>query len=137
MTNRHSMGTPRKGKSCAHQHNTKACEAARLPAASHRTFRQLIEPTGTACEEFERRYGRHSACLKFRVFDRPTFLDRPLPEVEIDPCLVDLIVTHPLTGRPLGRPWLTALLDRATRVVLGARLSFEVPSYASLPRAGA
>lgn len=73
--------------------------------------------------------------MKFGIFERTKLPERPLEEVELDHCLIDLVVTHPITGRPLGRPWLTALLDRATRVILGVHLSFEVPSYASLQRA--
>ena len=55
--------------------------------------------------------------------------------MEVDHCLIDLVVVHPESGRALGRPWLTALLDRATRMIVGVHLSFEAPSYASLQRA--
>ncbi|CAO3435717.1 hypothetical protein [Azospirillum doebereinerae] len=132
---RYYMYMPRKRKTYAYQQYVKACEAIQLPSASYRTFRRFIERTYTEREEFERRYGRRAAYLKYGIFDRTTPPERPLEEVEIDHCLIDLIVTHPLTGRPLGRPWLTALLDRATRVILGAHLSFEPPSYACLQRA--
>ncbi|CAO3453705.1 hypothetical protein [Azospirillum argentinense] len=131
----HYLGMPRKRKSYAYQQYVKACQVAQLEPASYRTFRLFIKRNHTEREEYESRYGKRAAYLKFGIFDRTTPPERPLEEVELDHCLIDLIATHPLTDRPLGRPWLTALLDRATRVILGVHLSFEVPSYACLQRA--
>lgn len=131
----HYMGKPRKRKLYAYKKYEKACEAAQLKPASYRTFRLFIRHSHTEREEYEKRNGKRAAYLKFGIFDRTTPPERPLEEVELDHCLIDMIVTHPITGRPLGRPWLTALLDRATRVILGVHLSFEVPSYACLQRA--
>lgn len=126
---------PRKRKTYAYEKYVDACKAAQLRPASYRTFRRFIERKYTHREEFEKRYGKRAAYKKFGIFDRTKPPERPLQEVELDHCLLNIIATHPLTKRPLGRPWLTALLDRATRVILGAHLSFEVPSYACLQRA--
>jgi hypothetical protein len=59
---------------------------------------------------------------------------RPMEEIEIDHCLLDIMVVDEISGRPLGRPWLTAAVDRASEMVVGIHLSFEVPSYAALQR---
>ncbi|MBK3778141.1 DDE-type integrase/transposase/recombinase, partial [Azospirillum brasilense] len=131
----HYLGMPRKRKSYAYQQYVKACQVAQLEPASYRTFRLFIRRNHTEREEYESRYGKRAAYLKFGIFDRTTPSERPLEEVELDHCLIDLIASHPLTDRLLGRPWLTALLDRATRVIMGVHLSFEVPSYACLQRA--
>lgn len=61
--------------------------------------------------------------------------ERPLEEVYIEHCLIGLVVIHPVTKSPLGRPWLTALIDRATRVIVGTHLSLRAPSSISLRRA--
>ncbi|QCG94484.1 transposase family protein [Azospirillum sp. TSA2s] len=135
VVEKHYLNMPRKRKTYAYQKYKEACKAAQLHPASYRTFRLYIERSYTEREEYQRRYGRRAAYLKFGIFERTKLPERPLEEVELDHCLIDLVVTHPITGRPLGRPWLTALLDRATRVILGVHLSFEVPSYASLQRA--
>ena len=112
-----------------------ACEERHLPFVSYRTFRLFIRTAHTVYERFLKRYGARAAKLKFRIFKRNKPPEIPLEEVEVDHCLIDLVVKHPITGRKLGRPWLTLLIDRATRAILGCHLSFEVPSYASLQRA--
>lgn len=106
-----------------------------MPPVSDRTFRVFIRDNYTDRQEFERRFGRRAAWLKFGIFERTKPPERPLEEVEVDHCLIDMVVVHPHTRRPMGRPWLTVVLDRATRMIVGAHLSFEVPSYASLQRA--
>ncbi|GAA4250827.1 DDE-type integrase/transposase/recombinase [Azospirillum formosense] len=129
------MRMPRKRKNFAYSKYEEICAEKNVPCVSFRSFRVFIDRNYTERAEFEKRYGRRAAYLKYGIFERTTPPERPLEEVEVDHCLIDLIAVHPLTGRPLGRPWLTIILDRATRVILGAHLSFEVPSYASLQRA--
>lgn len=111
------------------------CEEYKLPWVSYKTFRLFIRAKHTVYEVFRKRYGNRAAKLRFKIFERTRTPDVPLEEVEVDHCLIDLVVKHPITGRKLGRPWLTVLIDRATRGILGCHLSFEVPSYASLQRA--
>lgn len=126
---------PRKRKKFAHKKFEDLCKEKGVESMSERTFRVYLNDNYDDKYECAKRYGRRAAYLKFGVFERTKPPERPLEEVEVDHCLIDLIVVHPVTKRPLGRPWLTALIDRATRVILGAHLSFEVPSYASLQRA--
>ena len=129
------METPRRRKNYAYRRYVELCEAEAVPAVSDRTFRLFIRDNYTDRQEYERRFGRRAAWLKFGVFERTKPPERPLEEVEVDHCLIDLMVVHPESKRPIGRPWLTVLLDRATRMIVGAHLSFETPSYASLQRA--
>ena len=129
------MGLPRRRKNYAYRRYVELCKAEGVPPVSDRTFRVFIRNNYTDRQEFERRFGRRAAWLKFGIFERTKPPERPLEEVEIDHCLIDLVVVHPQTRRPMGRPWLTVALDRATRMIVGAHLSFEVPSYASLQRA--
>ncbi|MER9674592.1 hypothetical protein [Mesorhizobium sp. M0208] len=129
------LGMPRRRKNYAYGKYLDLCRDEGVTPVSDRTFRVFIRDNYTERQEFEQRFGRRAAWLKFGIFERTRLPERPLEEVEVDHCLIDLVVVHPDTLRPLGRPWLTVLLDRATRVIVGAHLSFEVPSYASLQRA--
>ncbi|MFL9458721.1 hypothetical protein AB0758_47995 [Tolypothrix bouteillei VB521301_2] len=60
------------------------------------------------------------------------------PRMETDPCHRPHL-THPLdielrsitTGRNLGRPWLTLLIDAYSRRILALYLTFDPPSYRS------
>lgn len=129
------LGMPRRRKNYAYRRYLELCREQTIAAVSERTFRVFIRDNYTERQEYERRFGRRAAWLKFGIFERRSPPERPLEEVEVDHCLIDLVVVHPQSGRPLGRPWLTALIDRATRMIVGAHLSFEAPSYASLQRA--
>ena len=129
------LGMPRRRKNYAYRRYVDLCREQNVPAVSDRTFRVFIRENYTERQEYERRFGRRAAWLKFGIFERRSPPERPLEEVEVDHCLIDLVVVHPQSGRALGRPWLTALIDRATRMIVGAHLSFEAPSYASLQRA--
>jgi transposase InsO family protein len=46
---------------------------------------------------------------------------------EVDHTRVDLIVVDEETGLPIGRPWLTLVIDRATRMICGFYIGFEGP----------
>lgn len=131
----HYFRMPRKRKKYAYGKYLKFCEEDNVKPFSFRTFRVFIKNNWTERDEYRRRYGDRAAYLKFGIFERRAPPDRPLEEVEVDHCLIDLIIVHPVTGKPLGRPWLTVVLDRATRTILGGHISFEVPSYAALQRA--
>lgn len=61
--------------------------------------------------------------------------DWPLAEVEADHTLLDIIVIDPATGAILGRPWLTALIDRYSRCIIGFHIGFHPPSWTSLMQA--
>ncbi len=112
----------------------KKCEEHHLPVVSYETFRLFIKRGNCAFDVFRKRYGLRAARMRYKVYERTTLPERPLEEVEVDHCLIDLVVRHPKTKRVLGRPWLTVLIDRATRALLGCHLSFEVPSFGSLQR---
>lgn len=56
----------------------------------------------------------------------------PLELVQIDHTLVDIILCDPETREPIGRPWLTVLIDTNTRVILGYYIGFNAPSSVSV-----
>lgn len=60
---------------------------------------------------------------------------RPLERVEIDHSKLDIFVVDGATGLPLGRPWITVVIDVFTRAILGFSLSFDPPSHMTVARA--
>jgi putative transposase len=57
---------------------------------------------------------------------------KPLELFQIDHTLVDVILVDELERRPIGRPWLTLVIDVATRVIAGFHLSLDAPSSISV-----
>lgn len=55
-----------------------------------------------------------------------------LERVEIDHTQIDLAVLHDDHKTLLGRPYITALIDHYSHMLLGFQLSFEPPSFASV-----
>lgn len=60
---------------------------------------------------------------------------RIMERVEIDHTLLDIWVLDPRSGRPIGRPWITVLIDRYSGYLLGFYISFYGPSAATVARA--
>lgn len=56
----------------------------------------------------------------------------PFHRVQIDHTRVDVHLVDSVHRLPIGRPWLTLLLDVATRMVLGMHLTLEAPSSAGV-----
>jgi len=58
-----------------------------------------------------------------------------LQRAEIDHTQLDLFVVDSECGSPLGRPWISALLDYKSKSILGFYIGFEPPSYLSTAHA--
>jgi putative transposase len=58
-----------------------------------------------------------------------------LERVEIDHTMLDLWVLDPHTGVPIGRPWITVILDRFSGYPLGIYISFYGPCVGSVVQA--
>lgn len=56
----------------------------------------------------------------------------PLAFVQIDHTKVNLVVVDESHRLPIGRPWITLVIDVNTRAVLGVYLSLDDPSYVSV-----
>src|SRR4029078_6127372 len=79
-----------------------------------------------------KRYGsREAEGIMTRVGIGPQ-AEYPLAEVEVDHTSLDVIVVDPKTNQPLGRPWLSILLDRYSRAIVGFSLSFHPPSWTTV-----
>lgn len=64
--------------------------------------------------------------------DTPRHGERPWERAHIDHTQLDVVCVDSESGLPLGRPWLTLLLDAHTRRVLAIWITFDPPSYRSL-----
>lgn len=58
--------------------------------------------------------------------------DVPLSVVQVDHTLIDDILVDDIYRLPIGRPWLTLLIDVCTRMILGFYISFDPPGNLSL-----
>jgi putative transposase len=56
----------------------------------------------------------------------------PLARVQVDSTMCDVWLINPDTGVPIGRAWVTFVLDECTRCILGFFVTFEAPSSASV-----
>lgn len=81
------------------------------------------------------RYGKRVADIKFRAAGMGVQAEKPLARASMDHCRLDLMIIDDDSELPLGRPWLTLILDECTRVVLGFYIGFEEPSNVSASRA--
>lgn len=64
--------------------------------------------------------------------DTPVHGSRPFQYVHIDHTQLDIELISSRTGKPLGRPWLTLVLDAWSRRILAIYLTFAPPSYVSV-----
>jgi putative transposase len=78
------------------------------------------------------RFGRTTADLTRAPRGPGVRTTRPLERVEVDHFLLDVHLLCHKTGRRLGRPWLTVLVDHFSGAVLGYHVSFATPSAASV-----
>lgn len=99
-----------------------------LVPPSVRTVYRLIEKID-AIDIHRAKHGAAVADKRFRLAGGiGVRTARILERVEIDHTPLDLFVVDEATGLPLGRPWLTVVLDHHSRMILGYYLSFGPPS---------
>ncbi|CAM4081780.1 DDE-type integrase/transposase/recombinase [Bordetella pseudohinzii] len=74
------------------------------------------------------RLGADAARAKYRIALGGLRVDGVLERVEIDHTPLDLIVIDGETQLPLGRPWLTMAIDKASRFPMGFYLGLNTPN---------
>ena len=79
-----------------------------------------------------RRQGAKSAADKWEPTRGVLEADYALELVQSDHTLVDVIVVDDLYRKPIGRPWLTLMIDVASRTVPGFHLHMLAPSAVSV-----
>ena len=81
------------------------------------------------------RHGKYLADMEFNKIDAHYPASRVLEKVEIDHTPLDLILLDDELNVPLGRPYLTILIDQFSRSIVGFYFGFKEPSYFSVMKA--
>lgn len=95
---------------------------------AHRIY-DLLENYGFY-ERLINKFGRKEARIRGRAVTLGPQGDYALHEVEVDHTQLDLMVLDS-NGKP-RRPWLTVLIDRYSRIILGYFITFDPPSWVSV-----
>jgi putative transposase len=81
------------------------------------------------------RKGKQAADKHFRATGRGPEPKYILERAEVDHTPLDLLIIDDLTGLTIGRPTVTFILDRHSRLPLGFEIGFEPPSELAVMRA--
>lgn len=103
-------------------------------APSKSTIERRIKEIDPFVRDFKR-LGPEYARNKWRYSLSGDTSTRVLERVEIDHTWLDIWVLDPRTGVPIGRPWITVLIDRFSGYILGFHISFYGPSVGSVAAA--
>ncbi|WP_082033786.1 Mu transposase C-terminal domain-containing protein [Pseudomonas sp. PI1] len=107
------------------------CLKEGIPVPSQKTVTARIKSLD-ARELHRLKFGAESASQKFDARSGKLITTAPLEFAQMDHTLVDVIVVDDVYRKPLGRPWLTVIIDKHTRVILGYYLSLHHPSTLSV-----
>lgn len=109
------------------------CEERGIVVPSYKTFSNMVKIRPRYKQTLKRK-GRKGA-YKFKPShwnlnrNTPRHGDRPFEIVHIDHTELDVELVCPLTGRNLGRPWATFVVDAYSRRLLVVYLTYDSPSY--------
>lgn len=113
----------------------RACEQSGVIAPSYKAFTKEVKRR-TGYEQTKKRQGRRAAYQHESFYweltiTTPRHGDRPFEIGHIDHTELDVELVCSRTGRNLGRPWATFLVDAYSRRLLAVYLTFDPPSYRS------
>jgi putative transposase len=108
-----------------------SCRTASLPTPSYKAIQTRVKQLDPALT-IRAREGAKSARDRFSSVGRGLRPTKPLELFQIDHTLADLILVDELERKPIGRPWLTLVIDVATRMIAGFHLSLDAPSATSV-----
>lgn len=107
------------------------CDQAGLPMPHEHTVRKRIGWIEER-ERISRRRGRRAAIMQFEPNEGTVpDADWPLAVVQIDHTKVNVIVVHEVSRQPIGRAWITLVIDVYSRMILGMYLTLDAPSAMS------
>ncbi len=111
------------------------CTQAGIPPVSERTFYRALARFTTPAVTAARR-GRRAAYDAQPFFwwldqTTPRHGERPFALAHLDHTELDIELVSSVTGKPLGRPWATFLVDACSRRILAVYVTYDPPSYRS------
>ena len=107
------------------------CHQADLKPPDRKTIRLRL----SALDErkvMAARWGAKTARERYDRVNHAPDTEQALQRVQVDHTPVDLIVVDEINRKPLGRPWLSLVIDNASRMVCGFLLSMIPPSSISV-----
>lgn len=105
----------------------------RLVVPSEMTFRRYVDSLDP-CEVDKGRLGKHAANQLHRTAIGKLVVRKILDRWEIDHTPLDILVVDEETGKHIGRPFLTIVLDRHSRMVMAYLIHFSAPNTESVLR---
>ena len=105
------------------------CTVAGLKAPHRRTIEACLEDVDL--RKRANRRGEHKLEKTATAVPGTLAASRPLEIVQIDHTKADIFVVDEETREPVGRPWLTLVMDVFMRMVTGFYLAMDVPSRLS------
>jgi putative transposase len=122
-------------KITVYQGYVQACEKRGVAPLTLRTFYRHLKKAATTEIETQRRGTRatypEQLPYPYLEYHTPVHGDRPFAIVHLDHTLLDIELVAQASGRNLGRPWATFLMDAFSRRLLAVYLTFDPPSYRS------
>lgn len=115
------------------EENTHLLPADQLKLPSEMTVRRYIDrldPYLLDCA----RLGKYAADNKHRDATGKLLVKQILDRWEIDHTLLDVLVVDPVTGKVIGRPYITVVLDRRSRMVMAFLIHLAAPNTESVLR---
>lgn len=111
------------------------CELQGVIAPSYKAFTKEVNRR-SGYEQTKKRQGKRAAYKRESFYwelerTTPRHGDRPFEIGHIDHTQLDVELVCSRTGRNLGRPWATFLIDAFSRRLLAVYLTFDSPSYRS------
>ncbi|MFC3674029.1 Mu transposase C-terminal domain-containing protein [Ferrovibrio xuzhouensis] len=107
-------------------HNEKRPPVEHLPFPSLATVRRAIADR-SPYEVMVARKGKHAADRKFMPVQAGPVVARPMEVLEIDHTPLDIILVDSATGSVIGRPNMTAAIDKYSRMIVGFYIGYEPP----------
>lgn len=111
----------------------KACAEELLPVPAYSSIARVLSRYDAI--EVAKRRGESDRVQALQV--RPGSFDVPEPMAvwQIDHTLLDVIIVSEFDRKPIGRAWLTLIIDVATRMVAGFHLTLSPPQARSVAEA--
>lgn len=122
-------------KAC-YRHLQSLCIDMAIPAPSYPSFIQFVKVYSNDAitrSRMGKRYTYQQAGFYHTLdYTTPIHGTRPFQCVHIDHTVLDIELKSRRTGKSLGRPWLTLVIDAFSRRVLHIFISFDAPSRATV-----
>lgn len=110
----------------------KRCKRQKLEPPHFNTIRNRLKQLDTYKTTKARQGTKAAEAEKLLLQGHFPGADEPLAVVQVDHTPVDVILVDNIYRQPIGRPWLTLLIDVYTRMILGFYISFDPPGNLSL-----